>query len=87
MKSVIKTPISPSKREEKENDKIPDNYSQDSQEDDLDHFSETAALPLRMINDDLTSGGKDLNMLKPDHAPLANSLKLPEQEPLQFSEQ
>ena len=84
MKSVIKTPISPSKREEKGHEKIPDDYSQDSQEDDLDHFSETAALPLRMINDDLTSGG---NMLNPNHAPLANSLKLPEQEPLQFSEQ
>ena len=61
----MKTPISPSKREEK----IPNDYSQDSpQEDKLYHFSETAALPLPMINDDLTIGGKDLNILNLDLA-------------------
>ena len=74
----MKTPISPSKGEVKEREKIRNQYSQDSQEDDLNHFSETAALPLRMINDDLTGSNKDQNMLTPNIAPMTNSLKLPE---------
>jgi hypothetical protein len=75
----MKTPISPSKGEVKEREKIRNQYSQDSQDDDLDHFSETAALPLRMINDDLTGSNKDQNMLlTPNIAPMTNSLKLPE---------
>ncbi len=83
----MKTP-SQAKREEKDHEKEARNdYSQDSQEDDLDHFSETAALPLRMINDDLTSGGKDQIMLNANHAPIGMSLKVPELEPQQFSEQ
>lgn len=83
----MKTPISPSKDEVKEREKIRNPYSQDSQEDDLNHFSETAALPLRMINDDLTSSNKDHNMLTPNIAPMTNSLKIPDQDPSQFSEQ
>ena len=74
----MKTPISPSKDEVKEREKNRNHYSQDSQEDDLNHFSETAALPLRMINDDLTGSNKDQNMLTPNIAPMTNSLKLPE---------
>jgi hypothetical protein len=83
----MKTPISPSKDEVKEREKIRNHYSQDSQEDDLNHFSETAALPLRMINDDLTSSNKDHNMLTPKIALMTNSLKIPDQDPSQFSEQ
>ena len=86
-KTVLKSP-SP-RQERKDHEKaLRNDYSQDSQQDDLDHFSETAALPLRMINDDLTSGGKDHIMLNPNHAPIGmSSLKLTEQERQQFSEQ